>query len=97
MKQYKEITEGYFTLENTTIPADMRNRSYQNLLAEVKAGDAEIISYSKPVNVNDKVEKDIRELKNEQVIDAMIDFMDGKPGKFQAFKSQLDNLKNKIK
>ena len=97
MKQYKETGLGEYTIDNMTIPMDKGNRHYRQLLSEVDSGDAEIITYSIKPDANDKTNQDIRALKSEEVMDAMIDFMDGKPGKFKSFKSKLDVLKGSLK
>lgn len=48
MMQYKELENGYLQLDNQYIPNEIANRFYAQALAQVEAGEAEILPYVEP-------------------------------------------------
>lgn len=48
MKQYQAIAGGSYRIDNTFIPHSSANPSYQQMLAEVAAGEAEILPVPPP-------------------------------------------------
>jgi hypothetical protein len=48
MKAYTETSPNVFQDGNKSIPSDPGNRHYAQMLAEIEAGEAEIIAYVEP-------------------------------------------------
>lgn len=48
MKKYKQTKEGNFSIGSMGFPFDLGNLDYNNMLAEVEAGEAEVIAYAGP-------------------------------------------------
>lgn len=48
MKQYQTTKTGSYILEEVNIPNDPKNRHYEKMLAEVAAGEAQILPYVAP-------------------------------------------------
>jgi hypothetical protein len=48
MKIYTEVNSGVFTIDKICIQSDSGNRHYVQMLAEIEAGEAEIIPYVEP-------------------------------------------------
>jgi hypothetical protein len=49
MKTYTEISPNIFQDGNKSIPSDPDNTDYITMLAEIEAGEAEVIAYVEPV------------------------------------------------
>ena len=49
MKTYEETSPGVFCIGRVFIPDDPNNRDRANMLAEIEAGEADIIAYVEPV------------------------------------------------
>ncbi len=48
MKQYQTTESGSYSIDGVTIPNDSKNRHYKKMLAEVDAGEAQILPYVAP-------------------------------------------------
>ena len=48
MKIYTEVNPSVFTIDKICIQSDSGNRHYVQMLAEIEAGEAEIIPYVEP-------------------------------------------------